>query len=116
MIKNLWNRVQFYCIHNHEVPVPFRVQEGPSSPFYACPKYFPDNREPDERPCGNRVNLIDAESIVMKLGDYIEESEMNGEVANFTNFCFDYKGIEVKVLKYTDSHIDLGIVNKKALK
>ena len=52
----------------------------------------------------------------MKLGDYIEESEMNGEVANFTNFRFDYKGIEVKVLKYTDSHIDLGIVNKKALK
>lgn len=116
MIKNLWSTISFWCIHRHSEPVEMQVQYGPSSPFYACPKYFPQNRDPDERACANRLNFVDAEEIVKKLGNIIATDQMNGNMIDYTNFEFDYKSIHIKVLEYKDKAIRLGILNKKALR
>lgn len=116
VIKNLWSVITFWCIHGHKEPVQMQVQYGPSSPFYACPKYFPENRTPDERACANRLNFIDAEEIVKKLGNIIAGDQMNGDAVDYTNYEFDYKSIHVKVLEYKDKSIKLGILSKKALR
>lgn len=116
MIKNLWNKISIFCIHGHEEPIPMKIQQGPSSPFYACPKYFEQNREPGERPCGNRLNFIDAENLVAEFSRRVEEDIANGGMTDYTNMEFDYKLIHVKVLKYSEKEIKLGILNRKAFK
>lgn len=118
MIKNLWKNTHFYCGHRHKEPVEMYFKDGVAgnSMFYACPKYYPENREEGERACSNRLNFVDAEGIINKLSDIIEEKEMSGEIFDFTNLKFRYKAIDVKVLSYSPSKVELEIVNKKALR
>lgn len=119
MIKNLWSRVTFCCINNHEKPIPFRVQAGKTN-FYACEKYFPEFRTPEERACANRLNLDDAEGIVLKLSDIIEENDNFESRTDLTNYTFNYVGprasIYVKIVTYSEKEIVLGILNKTALR
>ena len=120
MIKNLWKNTKFYC-GVHSTPVEFQYQHGNvlnpnATMFYSCPKYYPDNRDATERACTNKLSFDDAEQIIRKLSDKIEEDEANGVLFNYTNYSFKHKTIEVKVLSYSDSKIKLSIINKKELK
>ena len=44
MIRGFWNSVQVICGNHCNEQIEMTVQEGPSSLFYACPKYHPENR------------------------------------------------------------------------
>lgn len=116
MIKNLWKNTTFYCGHGHEMPIEMYYKDGPLSMFYACPKYYPENRTKNERACSNRLNFVDAEAIIEKFSAIIEEKEADNTFFDFTNFSFKYRSIEVKVLEYSLDSVKLQIINRKALK
>lgn len=119
MIKNLWSRVTFCCNNNHEKPIPFRVRSGKTN-FYACEKYFPEFREAGEHVCVNRISLDDAEGIVLKLSELIEENDNLETQTDLTGYVFSYTGprasMEVKILTYSENEIALGVINKTALR
>lgn len=114
MIKNIWSNVKFFCGHDHKEPIEMAYQQGPDSLFYACPKYHPENREPEERACSNRLNLVNAEKIINQFANEVEKRGFIG--VNLTNYEWDYKTIHIKVLKHSVNEINLEIVDKKALK
>ena len=116
MIKNLWNRTTFCCNYRHEHPVDMQIIQGPASPFYACPKYYPENREAGEASCMMRLNFVDAENVLETFSSIIEKDEAEDLYKDYTNFEFDYKQIHVKVLKYSRiGKISLEILNRKAI-
>ena len=112
MVKNIWSNIEFTCIHNHPQPIPMEVIENGQSPFYACPHYFKEKRQEDEKMCYNRVSLYDVEGIVDKFGKIIEDTDKFGGT-DFTGFEFDYKMIHVRVVKYSPHHVIFGVENKK---
>lgn len=116
MIKNLWKCTNFYCSYRH-APEKMILNDGPHSLFYSCPKYYPENREPNEVACPMRLNLYDAEGILETLSEIIEADLENGIEGDYTNLKFTYKkNIIVTVLKYKkNDHVDLDIYNKKAI-
>lgn len=117
----IWKNIKLYC-PNHDDPIEFVPREGVTT-FYGCPKYFKkDEKHPNgwdefERACPNRLNFDDAQDIVVKLSDILEESFVSGEITDFTNLVFKHKYYTVKVLKYSlkDMSIDLGVTNNRAM-
>jgi ribosomal protein L15 len=92
------------------------IQEGPSSLFYACPKYKMENREPDERACSNRLSLEDYTKMLEHLHKLIIESEANDEKIDLTNYTWkDRKGTEYKVLSQQGNKLKIQVYNKRAL-
>lgn len=114
----VWNRVKIYCI-NHDIPIPMKIAsntEKIKTPFYACNNYFPENQDDSHPPCPNRLNLDDYQGLVLKFCSIVAE---NNVATDLTNYTFDYRGvrqkISVRVLKYTDDEIRLGIINRTVL-
>lgn len=113
MVTNSWgDRIKLYCL-NHDEPKLMNVvtnTEFIKTPFYACEDYLRDE------PCKNRLNLDDYQNIIFKLLDKVTEL---GPCGDLTNFGFLYKGarqkIKVKVIKYTDDEIKLGVLNMTVL-
>lgn len=120
MIKNFWNNVKFYCIHEHPKPVLLVPMEGEST-FYACPKYMlqdeahPDGHLPDERQCANRISFTRAQSVIDRFMKIVEEDTASGDLMDYTNMKFSFDGIDVKILKYSPDDTRIGIVNRRAL-
>jgi hypothetical protein len=107
----LWNRITIYCM-NHEEPVEMEIvnnTEQIKTPFYACSNYFSEG-------CPNRLNLDDYQGLVLKFCDVVEKG---GVLMDYTNYRFEYKGnrhkLFVKVLKYSDKEVRLGVLNKTIL-
>ena len=118
MIQNLWQNIVLYC-GNHEKEnelVKMTIQNGPSSLFYACPKYYPDNREVGEKACPNRINFVDFEKFVNHLSDIIEDANKNFETVGLTGHKWTYKTITFEVFSYKEDKIKVKMINKKALK
>ena len=96
-------------------------REGQSL-FYACPRYMladdnnPDGHARGEAACTNRLSYSDAEKIVSKLSDMVQQSIADDEFIDFTGYSFSYKNINVSVLKYMEGDIRLGILNRYAIK
>ncbi len=129
MVLNFWksHKISFYCMNGHEEPVPMVIMEG-DTPFYACPRYMaldekhPDGHGPDEPMCMNRFSLTDAEDIVMKLSQIIEEDIMDDVYGDYNGHVFEHKSLVVTVLHYEDAPDDenieakplicLGVLNK----
>ena len=86
------------------------------TPFYACENYETDQNKGSAPPCFNRINMDDYQGIVLK---FIELMDKHGPLDDFTNCSFSYKGsrhkINVKVLRYTEKEIVLGILNTTVL-
>ncbi len=108
-VTGIWNRITIYCT-NHENPVPMVVaknEEYIKTPFYACENYA----KKDVEDCPNRLNLDDYQGLVLKFEDAIAKDPF----ADFTGYRFVYKGarqkISVRVLKYDNKEIRLGIFN-----
>ena len=59
MITGSWDDITLVCGNTHDEPVNMVLQEGPSSLFYACPKYHRENRSEGERTCNNRLSIDD---------------------------------------------------------
>lgn len=117
MIKNLWKQIEVVCGHHgDDHSNKMYLKQGPSSLFYACPKYYPENRQPGEAGCANRVNLVDFEKIVDKITEEIENAEMQGQQICLNNVTFKVRYTEVMVLKHTKEKIVLKLVNKQAVK
>lgn len=111
-VTNMWNKVSVWCL-NHDSPKPMTIIQNTEivkTPFYACSSKVDGTDE-----CANRLNLDDYQDIVLKFFDYVAENPF----ADLTNYAFTHKGhrqnIFVKVLKYKDDDIQLGIKNKTVL-
>ncbi len=112
MVTNLWDRVTIRCL-NHDHPAHMRIEtntEVIKSPFFSCEMY--------EKGCPNRLNIDDYKGVVEKLLTIIGKTD--NPAVDYTNYRFDYKGarhkIQVKVLKYSNEEIKLGILNRTILK
>ncbi len=113
MIQNLWQNIKIVCGNcASHTPLEPKIAE---SLFYSCPKYYDFNRNPDERPCGNRISGIDYERMVDHISKRLEEASLNFEKLWMQGYTFKIKNIEFKVLQHTDTEIIVSVVNKKAL-
>lgn len=97
------------------------IMEG-SSPFYACPHYMrkdekhPDGYEEGENACANRISFTAASTVMEKFMRIVEEDAMSGAMCDYRGMKFDHNGITVKILKYAPNDVQVGILNRKALK
>ncbi len=117
VLKGVWgDRIRTVCA-NHTKPkelVFFQNTEVVGSPFYMCECR---NGGPDgEPPCANAVNEADMPDIILM---FLDEMARLGPLSDLTNHSFVYKKrrhkITVKVLKYTDKEIVLGLLNNTLL-
>ena len=121
MIKNIWNKVTFFCM-NHEEPLPFYEYRTEKETFYACHKYMkkdedhPDGHEENEPACFNRLSFTTAADIVSRFASIMEEDSLMGTQADYKGMRFIVKNIEVKVLRYTPSEIRFGIINRSVFR
>ena len=123
MITNFGLNSSFYCLNGHEQPLAMTIKEG-NNQFYACCKYMvKDDKHPDgydrdlgEVMCTNRLSFDDAGDIIMKFSEIYSDSILNGEMRDWTGYKFKVKRIDVKVLRFTEKHIDFGVVNRKVVK
>lgn len=116
MLTNLWGKIKIFCL-NHDEPVEMVVLSNTEiikTPFYACKNHNPEDK--NVQPCSNRLNMDNYQEIVMQ---FLEQVEENGLIGDYTNYSFVYKkhqqNITVKVLKWSDKEIHIGILNNNVL-
>lgn len=119
MIKGLCAMIDLYCGNDHENPIPFYMRDGAGmgrDSFYACPKYYPENRDKDERACNNNLTITDYLKMVNYLDKILTKAELDGEQLNLTNIKFKIGQVEFTVFEHSGKHIRISVVNKKAIK
>ncbi len=124
MIQNIWNKITIYCgchEQDHSIkmlphaPSDATMVNGETSMFYSCPKYYPENRAQTERACFNRLSIADYEKMVNHICEKLESGDQFSLV-NLTGYTWKSKnGILFHVLKHDIDHIDVLVVNKRAL-
>ena len=116
-ITGIWKDITIVC-GCHERPVKMIIQEGPSSLFYSCPRYYPENRNENESACANRINLIDYEEMVNHISTLIVNAQQEDEQLNLEGFRFkNEKGdIEFRIIEHKNNSIIVSMVSKKALR
>ena len=115
MIKNLWSKTTVIC-GNHKTDFPkMSLKTGQQSMFYSCPKYYPENRNKEERACRNHVSCDDFEKILDILSKEMDNQMQFGTIPNLTNYTFKFKTIDVVVTEHTADKLIIKIFNKKAL-
>lgn len=108
MIKNLWNQTTFICgCHDHRVEMEYNAKG--ETMFYSCPKYL--DHQPGEQACRNNLSFFNAEKILDKFSKLVAENDG----LDMKGMKFSYRGIDVKVVKYTEDKLELEIVNHKSL-
>lgn len=115
-IDNGWQNICPICGNHNGEMVEMTINQGPLSTFYSCPKYYPQNRDENERACANRINLNDYQAMVEKLYDMIADTEFNGGRIDLTNYTWKSKGCQFRVLEHKNGKIKVEILNKKALR
>ena len=115
LITGSWNDVTLVCAC-HDKPVNMVIQQGPSSLFYACPKYHLENREAEERGCNNRLSMEDYTKMLEHLHGLLVEAEMNDERLQLTNYTWkNAKGTQYKVIKQDGDKMIVSVYNKRAI-
>lgn len=118
MIQNRWKRTRFFCLNGHVKPVPMLIQ-GEKPVFYACPRYaLCDEKHPyghaeNERSCVNRISFSRAEAVIEHLKHIVDEDGKNGSAMDYTGMEFVCGTYLVRVLKYQDDEVHLGILNRR---
>ena len=118
MIKNFCDMLEIYCGHGHSEQIPMYMKEGAGygrDSFYACPKYYPENRTPDERACNNNLTITDYLKMVDFLDKKLSNAELNDEKINLKNFKFKIGQVEYTVIDHTSRKIKISVVNRKAI-
>lgn len=118
MIKNLCDIIEIYCGHGHKEEIAMYMKDGADmgmDSFYACPKYYPENRKIGERACNNNLTITD----YIKMVDYIDKiltvAELNDEKLNLTNSHFKIGQVGYHVMEHTNKKLKIEILNKKAI-
>lgn len=115
IITGGWNDVTLLCAC-HQEPVELVLQSGPSSLFYACPKYHQENRIEGERACNNRLSLEDFTKMLEHLHGTIIDSEMRDQHIQLTNFSWkNPKGTQFRVLDHHGDKFTISVYNKRAI-
>lgn len=120
MIKKFWEYSHFYCL-NHEEPIPMTIMEGDTA-FFACPHYMikdekqPYGREQQEKMCVNRLSFTQATKIVDKFMKIIDADGFNAVGTDYKGLKFKVSGIDVRILKYSQSDIRIGVWNRRSSK
>ena len=118
MIKNLCDMIEIYCGHGHSEPIPIYMKDGAGmgrDSFYACPKYYPENRTEDERACNNNLTITDYLKMVDWIDKKLTDAELNDISLNLTNTKFKIGQVEYTVFLHTTKKIKISVVNKKAI-
>lgn len=118
IITGGWDDVTLVCAchDTKEDMVKMVIQEGPTSLFYACPKYREENRIEGERACNNRLSLEDYTKMLEYLHGTIVEAELNDERIQLTNFTWkNPKGTQFKVLLHNGNKLVISVYNKRAI-
>lgn len=116
IITGSWEDVTLICGGNHPEPVELVLQQGPSSLFYACPKYHPENRDDGERACNNRLSIEDYTKMLEHLHGVIIDAELNDQRIQLTNFTWkDRKGTLYKVVSQNMDKLVISVYNKRAV-
>lgn len=111
MIRGFWNSVQVICGNHRKEQIEMTVQEGPSSLFYACPKYHPENRTEGERPCFNRLSLSEYENMLSALSDLL----MGDDIVKLQGYRWKKNGVEFKIDSCSDEKIVVQVLNQRAI-
>lgn len=120
MVKNIWSKIKLVCgNHGEDTSIEMIPHDGAEGLdlFYSCPKYYPDNRPADERPCGNRINLVEYQAAVEHISDVLEENEsMGGSVDLRGHKWTNKKGIQFEVIAHKRDKIVVKCLNTRALR
>ena len=128
MITGLWKNVRLICGNPaHESHEIMELRQTPTDVFYACPKYYPQNREPDEkpcmtrfslsvpyRPCMNRISVGEVEKMLDLLAEKIQEEEADNGSFFAKNYRFETRIGKYKVLQCSDVLLSVKALNKRA--
>lgn len=132
MVVNLWEKVRLYC-GNHEkvdgVKLPHMTphEAGSSATsvglygnnmkmFYACPRYYPSEREEGEPACRNHISMKEFENMLSFISGEIEKANRNDEMVDLVGLSWKSKnGVQFEITKYNDNHIDVVCLNPKSL-
>lgn len=118
MIKNLCDMIEIYCGNGHSELVQMYLKSGSDSgkdSFYACPKYYPENRNESERACNNNLTITDYLKIVNYIDKILTEAEMKDENRNLTNHQFKIGAVTCTIISHTQRKIKISILNKRAI-
>ena len=115
MITGLWKNVRLICGNPaHESHEIMELRQTPTDVFYACPKYYPQNREPDEKPCMNRISVGEVEKMLDLLAEKIQEEEADNGSFFAKNYRFETRIGKYKVLQCSDVLLSVKVLNKRA--
>lgn len=118
MIKNLCDLIEVYCNNGHAEPIAFYMKDGSDmnkDSFYACPKYYPQNRTEHERACNNNLTITDYIKMVDYIDKKITDAELNDEKINLTNFQFKIGMVQYRVMEHSERKIKMAVINKRAI-
>ena len=113
MIKGFWETVTLTCGNHPGEEVQMEVRTGPTTLYYACPRYDPDKRTAGDPPCLNRITLKEFEGMLDDLFELLTGDD-GATVLNLTNHTWTRKGIQYKVLSHTEKQIKVQVINRKA--
>lgn len=120
LIKNLWGKIHLFCgNHGEDETIEMTIHEGSDTmktAFYSCPKYYPDNREKDERACVNHISVMDFEKMLNHISDEIGKGIKNGEEIDLKGYKWKDRYIEYKVIRFEEEYIGVLCLNKKSIK
>ena len=112
LIKGFWETATLICGNHPDEEVEMTIKEGPTSLFYACPRYDADKRPSGDSPCLNRISLKEFEGMLDDLFELLTGGDTN-TVLNLTNHSWTRKGIEYKVLLHTEKQIKIQVLNRR---
>lgn len=118
MIKNLCDLIEVYCDNGHAEPIAFYMKDGSDmnkDSFYACPKYYPENRTEHERACNNNLTITDYLKMVDYIDKKITEAELNDEKMNLTNYKFKIGMVQYRIIEHSEKKIKVAVLNKRAI-
>lgn len=118
MIKNLCDMIEIYCGHGHSDLIPMYMRDGSDfgkDSFYACPKYYPENRTSEERACNNNLTITDYIKMVDHIDKTLTEAELDCTRLNLTNYKFKIGQVEYRIFEHSPKKIKVLVLNKKAI-
>ncbi len=112
--------IRIFCgNHGDDFSIEMTPHEGAEGQdmFYSCPKYYPENRTGNERPCGNRISLNEYNQMVEYISKRIEEADMAYQTLDLTGHKWlSKRGVAYMVIRHSMKHIDILVYNKAAFR
>lgn len=115
LIKGSWENMHIVCGNHKDEGIEMEIKAGPHSMFYNCPHYKSENIQSGERPCYNRINLVECEAMLSQIAEWLIDAEQNGQALNLANHTWEKKGIVYKILSCSDREIVVSVLNKRAI-